>query len=876
MMLKKVLLSCFAALAGLTVQAQTSIAVEVRNIVEASERFNVTFTIEGESSPSDFQWDQGPDFQVIWGPQKGTSTNFSIVGGKSSKSVRHSYTYVLTPLRVGKFTLPAATATVKGKTISSKTVEIEVVGDESTAGSRAQGGTDAAAAGSGGGISAGDLFIRFSVGRTELIAGEPFTATIKLYSRVDIAGFEDARFPAFNGFWSQETEVPTTINFEREVVDGQIYNSALIRRYVLIPQQTGQVTIDPAELVCLVNVRVPRRSGSIFDGFFDDNIQRVRRRIVSSPVTVNVKPLPAGAPASFGGGVGSISMKASLSRDSLSAHDAASLTVTLSGSGNIALLQAPKLSFPPDFEVYDIKSSSSQDRAGGIGGSKTFEFPFIPRSHGDFIIGPVEYSYYDTSRRSYVTLRSDALPLHVEKARLGTEDSRTYTGTPAVEKRGVKVLGEDIRYIRTAAPSLVPGATYLVSRKIFYVLIVGIVLLFLAACSLLVITRRRNSDVSAVRGRTATRMAMKRLHEVKGHLDKNESSAFYEQLHRALLGFASDKLALDAGELDKGKIEAAFVAASVPEALALRYTALLDACEYARYAPAAGTPAMSGHYGEAVDVISSIDSCMKHVNHTAQRGAALGIILMLLWLCPMSAGGAPASGDDFGELWDSAVTAYGEGRWDDAIRDFEALHEGGIGSAVLLTNLGNAYFKGGYLPEAILNYERALKADPSYDDARFNLEFANSQTRDRIDSVPEFVLVSLVRNLCYLMPSDAWAVLSLIMLALALAALLAFLLSRVRSRRRTGFYLSIVFALFFALSLSMALRQWNDYHSSSHAIIMNPVVSASSSPGASSTSLFVVHEGTRVEVLESVGDYSLVELSDGRRGWVREKEIEVI
>jgi hypothetical protein len=141
-----------------------------------------------------------------------------------------------------------------------------------------------------------------------VVVGEPVIATVKLYQRTNISGFESASFPSFNGFWSQELEAPTNIEFQRETYDGQIYNAAVLRKFLLIPQQQGPVKIDPAELVCLVNVRVSSGGASIFDGFFDD-YRTVRKKVISRPLTVNVSPLPAGAPASFGGGVGQFEIR---------------------------------------------------------------------------------------------------------------------------------------------------------------------------------------------------------------------------------------------------------------------------------------------------------------------------------------------------------------------------------------------------------------------------------------------------------------------------------------------------------------------------------------------------------------------------------------
>ena len=258
------------------------------------------------------------------------------------------------------------------------------------------------------GVQDSDIFLTLTLDRNKVVVGEPIIATLKLYQRVNIAGFENVSFPTFNGFWSQEIEAPTNIEFAREVYEGQIYNAALLRKFVIIPQQQGQVTINPAEMTCLVNIRVSSGGTSIFDGLFDD-YRTVRKKVSTGPVTVTVSPLPAGAPASFAGGVGEFKISAKVSKDTLKTHEAASLVLTVSGRGNVSLLETPKVNFPPDMEVYDTKVSDRIDKSG-LSGSKTYEFPFIPRSHGDFVIEPVKYSYYDVNQRRYVTLETAPIP----------------------------------------------------------------------------------------------------------------------------------------------------------------------------------------------------------------------------------------------------------------------------------------------------------------------------------------------------------------------------------------------------------------------------------------------------------------------------------
>ena len=862
--MKKLLFTLFAALAALTAYARTDIKVEVHRVVEVGEQFNVTFIIEGEDSVSDFSWDPSDGFQLLWGPQSGRSSSVQIVNGKMTKSVQNTYTYILRAMSKGKFTLPAATAKVKKTQISSSPVSIEVVeGRQSSQPQQTQPQTQRQQTATG----SGDIQLDLTLSRSEAVVGEPIIATLKLYQRVNVAGFEGASFPSFNGFWSQELEAPTNIEFARETYDGQIYNAALLRKFVLIPQQAGTVTIEPAELVCLVNIRVSSGGTSIFDGFFDD-YRTIRQKVTSKPVKVNVSPLPAGAPASFAGGVGQFNISAKLSKDVLKTHEAGSLIVTVSGKGNVSLLEAPKVSFPPDMEVYDTKTSDRIDK-GGLSGSKTYEFPFIPRSYGDFVIEPIKYTYYDVNAKKYVTLQTQPLNIKVEK---GNETESGPVIVSGVARKDVKNLGSDIRFINVRSQEFSSKGSFFVGSAGFWTAASLIVLLAVACWFIFRKIAARRADVAGTKNRKATKMALKRLQLAGTFLKQNLYTAFYEELHKALLGFISDKLNMPVAELSRDRICETLQARGVDKSLTDTFIGILDACEFARYSPDAGNEAMTAHYNSAIDVISSIDSNMKS-SKTAPKAAYMTALLMMI----VPAAASAQQNEYVDSLWNEANNAYTEGRWEDAVAGYDMISGMGLESAALYCNTGDAYFKSGNIPMAILNYERALKLDPSYQDAQYNLELLGSMIQDRIDPVPEFILSVWAKNVCRLMDSNAWAVTFLVLLALTMAMALLFVLSPSVAGRRTGFFTGIVLLLMAASSLSFSIWQKNDYMKVDSAIVMRPVSSVKSSPSAeSSQDLFVLHEGTKVKVIDQVGAWNNVELADGRQGWIPSSDIELI
>ena len=583
----------------LTASAQNSFTADAPAVVSTDEIFRVVFTATYEGGKvSDFVPPSFEGLEVLAGPVSSTSTSFQSINGQSSTTHTHSYTYTVRAVQEGKVTLGAASVKIGKETYSTEPRTIEAVkGDVPDQGSAAYGGQRQ---------SAGeDLMLRMSVSKTRAVVGEPVIVTLKLYVQSSaISGFEDVRFPTFDGFWSQEIDAPRNIQFVRENYNGQVYNAALLRRYMLLPQQTGALTIDPSELVCLLQIRAestgPR---SIFDDFFS-SYQTIRKRVTSEPVTVNVSALPAGAPASFTGGVGSFRLSAGFDSDSVAAHEATSLRMTITGTGNINLVEAPKVKLPADFEAYDVrKTENITTGASGSTGTLTFEYPFIPRAPGTFDLEPVEFTYYDIDAGRYRTLSSGPLRLKVGE---GTRTDAAVIPS-GVSKRSVESLGEDIRFISTT-PRLKKAGRMMVSSPAMLIIPTVIVLATVAVWFLLSRSIARRSDVAGTRNRKALKVARARLRNASAFLKQGLYSAFYEELHKALHGYISDKLMLPVADLTRERIGEELRSRGKDEAVIQELSDILDACEYARYAPASGSEAMEKHYEQAVKVISQIES----------------------------------------------------------------------------------------------------------------------------------------------------------------------------------------------------------------------------------------------------------------------------
>lgn len=603
--LKGVLFALFL-LVGSMAFAQNTFVVDAPKVVGQDEAFRVVFTADGDID--DFTQPQFTGLEVLAGPSQSTMMSSQYINGKASKKVEISYTYIVRPLAEGIAKISAASASIGGKVYTTGEVSVEVVkGAASQGGSQQQQGQvtgEAQQRQSASEVSGKDIFLSLAFSKTKVVKGEPIIATLKLYTRVGIAGFEDIKFPVFDGFWSQEIETPQNINFVRENVDGQIYNGAVLRKYVLLPQQTGELAVQPAEMICQVQVMTSPRGRSIFDDFFDQGYQIVKKRVSSGNAKIKVSPLPAGAPASFGQGVGNFSMKVALSRDSVKAHEAGSVIVTVQGTGNLNLIETPKLQLPADFEQYDVKTTNSYSYgANGISGSKSFEFPFIPRSEGVFEIPPVEYSYYDIKQGKYVTLKSAPVEVKVAKG----DGVSAGTLVQGISKQSVATLGEDIRYILQGAAGLGKKGHFFVGSWLFFVLLALLAAVYAVLYWALKKQAKLRGDVVRTRNKKANKVARTRLKLAKSYMEQNLRSPFYEEVHKALLGYISDKLAIQFADMQRDTIKETMEAKGVSEANIAAFLQVLEDCEMARYSFGGDSGEISTQYAKAVEIISALE-----------------------------------------------------------------------------------------------------------------------------------------------------------------------------------------------------------------------------------------------------------------------------
>ena len=584
---------------------KTEFIASAPSVVEVGEQFRLSFVLNAKGENLQVPTIKG--FDLLAGPSLSTSSNITIINGDMKQNQEYTYTYILEGQEEGEFTIEPATITVDGKEYKSQPLKIKVIKGSGKPRNNTQSSGDVSESRGSTSITDDDLFLRMEVSRNTLYVGESLTATLKVYARVNLVDAQGKKIPPFDGFLTEDVKIPQ-IHLEREEYNGKIYDRVgVLQKTILFPQHAGTLTIEPYELYCLVRQRVGSRGGSIFDDFFG-NSRDVRVLCKSKPVKITVKPLPeAGKPLGFSGMVGTLTMTTSMSTDTLKANDALTYKVVLRGNGNMNLLEDPKITLPHDFDVYDPKVTRD---INGTSGTVTFEYLVIPRYAGDYKIPAVQYSYFDPQAGAYKMLKGKEYAVRVEK---GNESSQG-SGEAALQsfkKEDVRMLGQDIRYIKTHKNDLRPkGVLYFATMEYWLSFLIPFVLFVVG----MILNRRRikaNADLVRVKSKTANKMAQKRLRAASVAMKAGNSELFYQETLNALWGYVSYKLNIAASELNRDNISDHLTRRGADATLIQSFIEVLDHCEYARYAPGANQgEEMDNVYKDSISIITKLDKAI--------------------------------------------------------------------------------------------------------------------------------------------------------------------------------------------------------------------------------------------------------------------------
>lgn len=827
--------------------------------VAVGEQFRLTYTVNTQNV-NGFRVGTIPaELEVLMGPSTSSQSSFQMVNGHTSSSSSITYTYIICANKAGTYSIPAAHISVGGKTIASNQLRIKVSGASRQGAQGQQGQGEGGLRPAGSRISGSDLFIKVSANKRRVHEQEPILLTYKVYTLVDLTSLK-GNMPDLKGFHTQEVQLPQQKSYKIETVNGRPYRTVTWSQYVMFPQITGKLEIPSITFDGIVIQQ--NRDVDPFEAFFNggSGYVEVKKKIKAPGLTIQVDPLPA-RPAGFSGGVGSFTISAQLNKTDIKANNPVTLRVIVSGRGNLKLIKKPEVKFPKDFDTYDAKvTDKTKLTSNGVEGNMVYDFLAVPRNQGKYEIPPIEFVYYDTEANAYKTVKTQAFTLNVAKGS-GSASVSDYTGDAADDQ-----LNKDIRGIKTGDADVHDIGDFFFGSTAYWVAMCVLAAIFV---SLFVVFRHRaiaNANIDRMRGKKANKVATKRLKKANRLMLDGKASLFYDEVLRALWGYVGDKLSIPVEKLSRENISQRLAERSVGDETIALFIGALDECEFERYAPGDVKGNMSKTFEAAMTAIMRIEETMKKRKKSAAATATVLLLALMAWL-PSYAGAITKANAD---------SAYARQQYQQAIKDYEELLHDGV-SAELYYNLGNAYYRTDNITRAVLNYERALLLSPGDGDIRFNLQMARSKTIDKITPESEMFFVTWYHALVNIMSVDGWARTALVSFALAIVLALAYLFSARIWVRKVGFFGGLAFIAVFILANLFAYQQRQELVNRTGAIIISSAVPVKSTPSKSGTDLFILHEGTKVEITDgTMRGWKEIRVADGKEGWIETSKIEII
>ena len=606
--MKKLIIILMALIAYSTqmLADKVSFTASAPDAVVVGDQFRLSYTVTTQKV-KDFRAPSIKGFDVLMGPSRSQQSNTQIVNGNVTSTSSITFTYILMANNAGEYTIPGASIVADGDQMVSNSVRIKVLPqDQGDSNSSSSSSTHSS---SGTGVSNQDLFITASASKTNVYEQEAFVLTYKIYTRESNLQLNNAKLPDFKGFHSQEIEMTTNARWTPEHYQGRNYYTTVYRQFVLFPQQSGKLYIDPAQFQ--MTVGKPVQSDDPFDAFFNggSNVIEIKKSISTPKIAINVNPLPAGKPADFSGGVGEFNISSSINNKELKTNDAITIKLVISGTGNLKLISNPEIKFPDDFEVYDPKVDNQvRLTREGLTGNKVIEYLAIPRHAGTYKIPGVSFSYFDIRSKSYKTLKTEEYVINVEKG-AGNADQVIANFT---NKEDLKVLGEDIRYIKQNEVTLQPKGSFFYGSMTYWLFYIIPALAFIIFFIIYRKQAAENANVAKIRTKKANKVATKRMKLAGKLLSENKKDAFYDEVLKALWGYISDKLNIPVSRLSKDNIEEKLRNHGVNEELIKEFLNALNDCEFARFAPGDENQAMDKVYSSSIEVISKMENSIKH------------------------------------------------------------------------------------------------------------------------------------------------------------------------------------------------------------------------------------------------------------------------
>ena len=470
------------------------------------------------------------DLKLISGPYQ--SQNTSIINGRSTSSL--TLTYQFTPKKIGNITIPPVIIVEDGKKYRSNKVIIKVFdSSKKMSSTKTQG-----------------MFVITEVSKRSPYVGEMLKVEYILYIKdgIGIRMPTLSEEPKMTGFVKESVKYSNekSKSLVQRIYKGQKYNTLPIKTYWITPTASGEYELNPLIVNVPVETKKKKRRRSMFDDpFFNDNLfsgfsNFKDRPIRSKNIKINVKELPtANKPESFSGGVGSFRLNSTIDNDSVDVNEAITLKITISGSGNFRDLKDIKPDIPSDFEVYDPKRKVTLNKDSKTNGRAVFEYILVPRAPGKHLIKGVEFSYFDSQKKKYRTIKGKDYNITVTGSANGK-----FVSSSGYSRKEIEVLAKDIRYIKKSSKGFYKISDLSNRFANFYLYILISALLPMLVYVLNNIFSKKKADISGMRKRKAANFAKKRLKIATGYLSENNYLGFYKSIEEALYKFLADKFNL--------------------------------------------------------------------------------------------------------------------------------------------------------------------------------------------------------------------------------------------------------------------------------------------------------------------------------------------
>jgi hypothetical protein len=563
------------------------------NIVEVGEVFQLVYEVN--ETVDHFSPPELKNFDILSGPATSSYSSTQIINGKTTASISSTYTYNISCSTPGEYTIPPAEVIISGNIYKSNALTIKVSGNAN------QNQNHSNSVQNGNTVnSKDDIFIAVDYSKTSVYKGEWILATTKIYTKVDFQNISEVSFPDYTGFWTETIQAPRQIEFKNEQFNGELFQSAILKQTLIFAQNPGKYTISPYEIE--LQLKKKGGKGEDFFGNVVDTYKLVNKKLSTGKQTIIVKPLPQPAPEQFSGITGkNFTLNAEIEPLNIKTDESANLKLTISGIGNIYLLNELPLTLPEGLQSFKPElEKKDKNSENGPFGEHIFTYVIVGNKAGEYTIPPFEFVYFDPDKETYITIPSAAIKMTVGqgKAYVDTKNKENVQ-----DNKDIRFIKEDHLYLKKKGHLFFGKPSYYLS----FLILAGAFIL------LLYIRKKqaeKNADTENNRRKSAGKMSHKRLKTAYERLEHGNKQEFYKEILNALWNYLSDKISIQKEQLTKQHIETILKDKCVNDDIRKKLTDVIDVCGYAQYSPVGEEAQPQNIYNETMEILNELEKVL--------------------------------------------------------------------------------------------------------------------------------------------------------------------------------------------------------------------------------------------------------------------------